>query len=76
MGPIEWIMNTPSHHRVHHGTNPKYLDKNFAGCYIIWDRLLGTFVEEVGVAACYIEAATVRSCLQHTLPDRAFIYIQ
>jgi len=46
MGPFEWIMNTPSHHRVHHGTNPKYLDKNFAGVFIIWDRLLGTFVEE------------------------------
>jgi len=31
MGPLEWVMNTPSHHRVHHGANPKYLDKNYAG---------------------------------------------
>lgn len=44
--PIEWIMNTPSHHRVHHARNLKYLDKNYAGVFIIWDRLYGTFVEE------------------------------
>jgi len=45
-GPIEWIMNTPSHHRVHHGSDLKYLDKNHAGVLIIWDRLFGTFQEE------------------------------
>ncbi|KAK5578160.1 hypothetical protein RB653_003113 [Dictyostelium firmibasis] len=44
--PIEFIMNTPSHHRVHHGRNPKYLDKNYAGTLIIWDRIFGTFQEE------------------------------
>lgn len=44
--PIEWIMNTPSHHRVHHGSNRKYLDKNYAGIFIIWDRMFGTFAEE------------------------------
>jgi sterol desaturase/sphingolipid hydroxylase (fatty acid hydroxylase superfamily) len=44
--PIEWIMNTPSHHRVHHGSNTKYLDKNYAGIFIIWDRMFGTFEEE------------------------------
>jgi len=43
---IEFIFNTPSHHRVHHGTNPKYLDKNHAGIFIIWDRIFGTFQEE------------------------------
>jgi len=42
----EAIFNTPSHHRVHHGTNPRYLDSNFAGILIIWDRLFGTFVPE------------------------------
>ncbi len=43
----EWVLNTPSHHRVHHGVNPKYLDKNHGGVFIIWDRLFGTFqVEE------------------------------
>ncbi len=46
MGPFEWIFNTPSHHRVHHATNPKYLDANYAGVLIIWDRLFGTFVPE------------------------------
>lgn len=46
LGPIEWIFNTPSHHRVHHGRNPKYLDKNYGGTLIIWDRLFGTFQEE------------------------------
>lgn len=44
--PIEWIFNTPSHHRVHHGSNIKYLDQNHAGILIIWDRLFGTFQEE------------------------------
>ncbi len=39
-------MNTPSHHRVHHGSNFKYLDKNYAGIFIIWDRMFGTFAEE------------------------------
>jgi sterol desaturase/sphingolipid hydroxylase (fatty acid hydroxylase superfamily) len=43
---FEYIFNTPSHHRVHHGNNPRYLDTNYAGVLIIWDRLLGTFAEE------------------------------
>ncbi|MDB4932127.1 MAG: sterol desaturase family protein [Myxococcaceae bacterium] len=46
MGPLEWIFNTPSHHRVHHGVDPKYLDKNYAGVFIIWDRMFGTFEPE------------------------------
>jgi len=46
MGWFEKIFNTPSHHRVHHGVNPQYLDKNYAGIFIIWDKLFGTFVEE------------------------------
>lgn len=46
LGPVEWIFNTPSHHRVHHGRNPKYIDKNHAGVFIIWDRMFGTFQEE------------------------------
>ncbi len=46
LGPFEWIFNTPSHHRVHHGRNPKYIDKNHAGVFIIWDRMFGTFQEE------------------------------
>lgn len=45
--PIEAVFNTPSHHRVHHGANPQYLDKNYAGVWIIWDKLFGTFEPEV-----------------------------
>jgi len=45
-GPIEFIFNTPSHHRVHHGTDLQYLDKNHAGVLIIWDRIFGTFKKE------------------------------
>ena len=44
---FEAVFNTPSHHRVHHATNPQYLDRNHAGIFIIWDRLFGTFEPEV-----------------------------
>ena len=44
---FEAIFNTPSHHRVHHATNPRYLDANYAGTLIIWDRMFGTFVPEL-----------------------------
>jgi sterol desaturase/sphingolipid hydroxylase (fatty acid hydroxylase superfamily) len=44
--PIELVFNTPSHHRVHHGSDPEYLDKNYAGILIVWDRLFGSFVAE------------------------------
>jgi sterol desaturase/sphingolipid hydroxylase (fatty acid hydroxylase superfamily) len=47
LGPLEWIFNTPSHHRVHHATNPRYLDANYAGVLIIWDRIFNTFIPEV-----------------------------
>ncbi|MEG3088470.1 sterol desaturase family protein [Sphingomonas sp. PB4P5] len=43
---VEAVMNTPSHHRVHHATNPQYLDRNYAGVFIIWDRMFGTFIAE------------------------------
>ena len=45
--PVELVMNTPSHHRVHHGRNRSYLDKNYAGILIIWDRMFATFEAEV-----------------------------
>jgi sterol desaturase/sphingolipid hydroxylase (fatty acid hydroxylase superfamily) len=44
--PIEWLLNTPSHHRVHHASNPRYLDKNYAGIFMLWDRLFGSFEPE------------------------------
>lgn len=46
LGPLEWVLNTPSHHRVHHGSNPEYLDCNYGGVLIVFDRLFGSFVEE------------------------------
>ena len=44
---FEAVMNTPSHHRVHHATNPVYLDRNYAGVFIVWDRMFGTFQPEL-----------------------------
>lgn len=49
---FEAIFNTPSHHRVHHATNPRYLDANYAGTLIIWDKLFGTFVPEDDAEPC------------------------
>ncbi len=46
MGILEYIMVTPSHHRVHHASNPQYLDKNYGDVFIIWDKLFGTFQKE------------------------------
>jgi sterol desaturase/sphingolipid hydroxylase (fatty acid hydroxylase superfamily) len=46
LGFLEWVLNTPSHHRVHHASNPEYIDRNFGGVLIIFDRLFGTFAEE------------------------------
>ena len=46
LGPLEIVLNTPSHHRVHHATNPRYLDANYAGVLIVWDKMFGTFVPE------------------------------
>lgn len=46
MGPLEHVLNSPSHHRVHHASNPQYIDRNHGGTLIIWDRLFGTFESE------------------------------
>lgn len=46
LGPLEWVLNTPSHHRVHHGSNRRYVDRNYGGILIVWDRLFGTFKAE------------------------------
>lgn len=50
--PVEAVMNTPSHHRVHHAINAKYLDANYAGIFIIWDKLFGSFVPEDRAEPC------------------------
>ncbi len=52
LGWVEYIFNTPSHHRVHHARNPKYIDRNYAGVLIIWDKLFGSFVEEDPAVPC------------------------
>jgi sterol desaturase/sphingolipid hydroxylase (fatty acid hydroxylase superfamily) len=52
LGPLEWVLNTPSHHRVHHAANPGYLDKNYGGVLIIFDRLFGTFAAERDDVPC------------------------
>jgi sterol desaturase/sphingolipid hydroxylase (fatty acid hydroxylase superfamily) len=46
LGWLEYVLNTPSHHRVHHASNAEYLDRNYGGILIVWDRLFGTFVSE------------------------------
>jgi sterol desaturase/sphingolipid hydroxylase (fatty acid hydroxylase superfamily) len=50
--PIEAVFNTPSHHRVHHARNPRYLDRNYAGILIVWDRMFGTFQPELDEEPC------------------------
>lgn len=60
LGPLEWILNTPAHHRVHHASNPEYLDANFGGVLIVFDRLFGTFREE-------ISGVTIRYGLVHPI---------
>jgi sterol desaturase/sphingolipid hydroxylase (fatty acid hydroxylase superfamily) len=52
LGPLEWVLNTPKHHRVHHARNDAYLDRNFGGVLIVFDRLFGTFVEERADLPC------------------------
>lgn len=46
LGKLDLVLNTPSHHRVHHAVNPRYLDKNYGAIFIVWDRLFGSFAEE------------------------------
>jgi sterol desaturase/sphingolipid hydroxylase (fatty acid hydroxylase superfamily) len=52
LGWLEYVFNTPSHHRVHHARNAKYIDRNYAGVLIIWDKLFGSFVEEDPAVPC------------------------
>jgi sterol desaturase/sphingolipid hydroxylase (fatty acid hydroxylase superfamily) len=52
LGWVEHVFNTPSIHRVHHARNPKYIDRNYAGVLVVWDRLFGTYVEEDAEVPC------------------------
>ena len=49
LGPLDLIMNVPAHHQIHHGRNPSCIDKNYAGVFIIWDRLYGTFQDRSSI---------------------------
>jgi sterol desaturase/sphingolipid hydroxylase (fatty acid hydroxylase superfamily) len=53
LGPVEWVFVTPSNHRVHHAKNPRYIDRNYGGVFILWDRLFGTFEDEREEEPCY-----------------------
>jgi hypothetical protein len=46
LGPLEWVLNTPTHHKVYHPSNTEYLDRNYGGVLIVFDRLFGTFADE------------------------------
>jgi len=63
LGWLEHVFNTPSHHRVHHARNRKYIDRNYAGVLIVWDKLFGTFVEEDPALPC--EYGIVRQVHSH-----------
>lgn len=71
---IEAVMNTPSHHRVHHGTNPQYIDKNYAGIFIVWDRWFGTFEPE-GETPRYGITTPVRSWNPLWINFHYYIYL-
>jgi len=60
IGPLEAVLNTASHHRVHHGTNVEYLDRNHAGMFIVWDKLFGTFEPE-GAPVTYGLTTNIRT---------------
>lgn len=72
LGWYEKIFNTPSHHRVHHGSNPEQIDRNFAGVFIIWDKMLGTFREES--EAGEIQYGVARMPTSNTNPIHIQIY--
>jgi hypothetical protein len=67
LGILEYILVTPSHHRVHHASNEKYLDKNYGDVFIIWDKLFGTFRKEEG-------GEEIRYGLTHPLESYSFLW--
>jgi sterol desaturase/sphingolipid hydroxylase (fatty acid hydroxylase superfamily) len=67
---FEAVFNTPSHHRVHHARNPRYLDANYAGVLIIWDRMFGTFIPETGEEPC--RYGTVKNLTSFNLLTNVF----
>tara|TARA_B100002052_G_scaffold268362_1_gene266968 strand:- start:14696 stop:15532 length:837 start_codon:yes stop_codon:yes gene_type:complete len=75
LGPIEWIFNTPSHHRVHHGANKQYIDKNYGNLLIIWDRFFGTFEpEKASVKYGLVKNVNTFNPVKITLMEWKFIF--
>lgn len=72
LGPMEWIFVTPSNHRVHHAKNPEYIDRNYGGVFIVWDRLFGTFKTESDDNPCYYG---ITHALRSWDPIRANLHI-
>ena len=74
MGAIDWVFNTPSNHRVHHGSNPEYLDKNLGGIFMIFDHLFGTYKKET-TKANYGITHNIHTCnpINLMLHEYAFI---
>ena len=64
---IDWVLNTPSHHRVHHGRNPQYINKNYGNVLIIWDRIFGTFTPEREAPVYGVEANFDRHSLREVI---------
>ena len=74
LGWLEHVFNTPSHHRVHHARNPQYLDRNYAGVFIVWDKLFGSFTPEDPAHPCvYGIVHPIRSHNPITLTFHAWI---
>ena len=69
LGRAEHVLNTPSHHRVHHGSNQRYLDRNHAGILIVWDRLFGTFQRRAPTTSRSMYGLT-KNIESHQLVDR------
>jgi sterol desaturase/sphingolipid hydroxylase (fatty acid hydroxylase superfamily) len=68
LGVLEYVLVTPSHHRVHHASNEKYLDRNYGDVFIIWDKLFGTFQKEEE------EGEEIRYGLTHSLKSYSFLW--
>ena len=71
LGPLEWVFNTPSHHRVHHGRNPEYIDRNHAGMFIVWDRMFGTY--RAGARAGRLRHHDTAAQLEPLVGERALL---
>ena len=73
VGPLEWMLVTPSNHRVHHARNPEYIDRNYGGVFIVWDRLFGTFKDERTDVPCVYGITTGLEELEPAVGEPALL---